>query len=247
MLHMVNLQFDEEIPDNLYDRIDIEEESPSKEDKKKAKNQDLKKDHLNFSSDEKSQFKDKKGSQKQRPRERNILPLRAAVKYAAFTASKIKTPGYVNPLSLIPIAIPFAYRLFHGRPAFGDTHFDKFVAATAIFRILDSSNTMLSFASAAGVLFDRQRLALDRWISLMIPHTVSDARDVYHAVPSPFDKEKNSFRDLPDISLTPQNIYAWDMGRRALEKNSPGLFFTARKISCRILVRTLSHGHLDGG
>ena len=38
MLHMVNLQFDEEIPDNLYDRIDIEEESPSKEDKKKAKN-----------------------------------------------------------------------------------------------------------------------------------------------------------------------------------------------------------------
>ena len=63
------------------------------------------------------------------------------------------------------------------------THFDKFVAATAIFRILDSSNTMLSFASAAGVLFDRQRLALDRWISLMIPHTVSDARDVYHAVP----------------------------------------------------------------
>lgn len=216
MLHMVNLQFDEEISDSVYDCIDIVEKSPSKEDKKSAKKQDQTNDLLN--PDGKSQFKNKKNPQMQRPDRRNILSLRAAIKYAAFTASKIKLPGYVNPMSLIPIAIPFAYRLFHGRPAFGYSHFDKFVAATAMFRILDSSNTMLSFASAAGVLFDRQRLALDRWISLLISPTVSDAREVYHAVPTPGNGERNVFTELPDFSLTPQNIYAWDMGRRALKK-----------------------------
>ena len=223
-LHMINLQFEGEISDRIYNSVDIRETTPSKDEAKETKKQQQKETGATRHGE------NERAPAMTRPEQRNIMPVRAAVKYAAFVASKIKTPFYVNPLSLLPLALPFAYRLFHGRPAFGESHFDKFVAATALFRILDSSNTMLPFASAAGVLFDRQRLALDRWFSMLVPHTVSDAREVYHAVPSPAavggKRHSTALSELPDLSLTPQNIYAWDMGRKALRKI--GLVYSLR-------------------
>ncbi len=219
-LDMINLQFDGEISDETYNRIDIRETTPKKDEMKEAKRR-------RKQTDATDRCENESAPAIIRPEQRNVLPARAAVKYTAFLASKIKVPFYVNPLSLVPIIIPFAFRLFHGRPAFGDSHFDKFVAATALFRNLDSSNTMLSFASAAGVLFDRQRLALDRWFSMLVPHTVCDAREVYHAIPSPSgEKTKSTFDELPDLSLTPRNIFAWDMGRKALRKI--GLVYSLR-------------------
>jgi hypothetical protein len=201
-LHMISLELEDELSDDMIQKIDVPERTL-----KKIKIVDSK-DDLNSKPCEKDVYLSKLSSR--------FLNVRSGIKYVTSLATNIGPPSFVNFATLVGMCIPFLYRIAHGDAAFGDSHFDRWVSITNIFRLGDAVSTMCNFSIAASILFDRQRMALDSWFELLIPSSIPDARDVPHQATK--QRKQNLLALIPDMKITTQNIFSWNMGRKVLRK-----------------------------
>jgi hypothetical protein len=124
----------------------------------------------------------------------------------------------------IAAVIPPIFRVMHGRPAFGETHLDKWLAGTQslnIFSPFGYMATVFLFPACLKIHFDRHRYFMHHYFELLIPSTVPDAREIDTFLPP-----SQMFAGLPDLKPSARNVYNWNLGRRALRKYA--LYFRRR-------------------
>ena len=120
--------------------------------------------------------------------------------------------------------IPPMFRLMHNRPAFGETHLDKWFAATQFVNMISPFGfgaALFLFPGCLKIHFDRHRYFMHHYMELLIPLTVPDAREIDTFLPP-----STLFDGLPDLKPTARNVYSWNLGRHVMRKYA--LYFRRR-------------------
>jgi len=120
--------------------------------------------------------------------------------------------------------IPPLFRLLHERPAFGETHLDKYFAATQFINMFSPFGfgaALFLFPACLKIHFDRHRYFMHHYMELLIPVTVPDAREIDTFLPP-----STLFDGLPDLKPTARNVYNWNLGRHVMRKYA--LYFRRR-------------------
>jgi hypothetical protein len=84
-----------------------------------------------------------------------------------------RSPGPSMALGVVGALIPAFWRLLHSRPAFGETHFDKWVSAGSLLAyFMQGSGAIFVFSYAAAIIFNRARNIMDCYFQFLVPLTV---------------------------------------------------------------------------